>query len=150
MVGDGPERGRVEQHCREHRICQAITFIGSLPLVEEVLVGADLFLLPSENVSFGLAALEAMACVVPVIATAVGGLPEVVTHGETGYLCPVGDVDGMADAALRLLGDDERWQAASTLAAADARERFALEQVVARYEAFYENALGASVRAAGR
>ncbi|MFP5286018.1 MAG: N-acetyl-alpha-D-glucosaminyl L-malate synthase BshA, partial [Thermoanaerobaculia bacterium] len=91
MVGDGPERGRVEQKCRDSDACNSITFIGSLPLIEEVLVGADLFLLPSESESFGLAALEAMSCEVPVIATRAGGLPEVVVHGETGYLCPVGD-----------------------------------------------------------
>ncbi len=96
LVGDGPDRGKVEQYCREHRICDAITFIGSLPLVEEVLVGADLFLLPSESESFGLAALEAMSCEVPVVASMAGGLPEVVVDGETGFLRPVGDVEGMA------------------------------------------------------
>src|SRR5947209_587047 len=101
LVGNDPERGKGEQYCREHHICGAITFIGSFPLVEEVLVGADLFLLPSESESFGLSALEAMGCEVPVIASRAGGLPEVVVDGETGFLCPVGDVDGMAAAALK-------------------------------------------------
>lgn len=142
MVGDGPERGRVEQHCREHRICQAITFIGSLPLVEEVLVGADLFLLPSETESFGLAALEAMACEVPVIATRAGGIPEVVVHGETGYLCEVGDVDGMAAAALSLLKDEDRRQAMGAAGRRRAVESFSQDAVVQRYRAIYERVTG--------
>lgn len=142
MVGDGPERGRVEQHCREHRICQAITFIGSLPLVEEVLVGADLFLLPSETESFGLAALEAMACEVPVIATRAGGIPEVVVHGETGDLCEVGDVDGMASAALTLLKDEDRRRAMGVAGRRRAVESFSQDAVVQRYRAIYERVTG--------
>lgn len=142
MVGDGPERGRVEQHCREHRICQAITFIGSLPLVEEVLVGADLFLLPSETESFGLAALEAMACEVPVIASRAGGIPEVVVHGETGYLCEVGDVDGMASAAQALLKDEDRRRAMGAAGRRRALESFSQDAVVQRYRAIYERVTG--------
>jgi N-acetyl-alpha-D-glucosaminyl L-malate synthase BshA len=142
MVGDGPERGRVEQHCREHRICQAITFIGSLPLIEEVLVGADLFLLPSETESFGLAALEAMACEVPVIASRAGGIPEVVVHGETGYLCEVGDVDGMASAAQTLLKDEDRRQAMGAAGRRRAVESYSQDAVVQRYRAIYERVTG--------
>lgn len=142
MVGDGPERGRVEQHCREHRVCQAITFIGSLPLVEEVLVGADLFLLPSETESFGLAALEAMACEVPVIASRAGGIPEVVVHGETGYLCEVGDVDGMASAALSLLKDEDRRRAMGAAGRRRAVESFSQDAVVQRYRTIYERVTG--------
>jgi L-malate glycosyltransferase len=148
MVGDGPERGRVEQYCREHRICHAITFIGSLPLIEEVLVGADLFLLPSENESFGLAALEAMACEVPVIASCAGGLPEVVIHGETGYLCPVGDVEGMASAALKLLGDEDLRRRMGEAARSLAGERFSQEAVVRRYRTIYEQVTGRVLAAA--
>ena len=107
LVGDGPDRALVEQHCREHGICDAVSFIGNLPVVEEILVGADLFLLPSETESFGLAALEALSCEVPVIATRVGGVPEVVRDGESGYLFGLGDVEGMSEGALRLLGDEE-------------------------------------------
>lgn len=142
MVGDGPERGRVEQHCREHRICQAITFIGSLPLVEEVLVGADLFLLPSETESFGLSALEAMACEVPVVATRTGGIPEVVVHGETGYLCEVGDVDGMAAAARQLLGDEDLRRGMGAAGRWRAVESFGQDAVVQRYRAIYERVTG--------
>jgi N-acetyl-alpha-D-glucosaminyl L-malate synthase BshA len=138
MVGDGPERGKVEQHCRENRMCDAITFVGSLPLIEEMLVGADLFLLPSESESFGLSALEAMACEVPVIATCAGGLPEVVEDGRTGFLLPVGDVDGMAKAALRLLQDEELRRAFGAAGRRRAVEVFSQEAVVARYKAIYE------------
>jgi N-acetyl-alpha-D-glucosaminyl L-malate synthase BshA len=138
MVGDGPERGKVEQHCRENRMCDAITFVGSLPLIEEVLVGADLFLLPSASESFGLSALEAMACEVPVIATDAGGLPEVVEDGRTGFLLPVGDVEGMAQAALRLLADEELRRAFGAAGRRRAVETFSQDAVVARYKAIYE------------
>lgn len=144
MVGDGPERGRAEQHCREHGICDSITFIGSLPLIEEVLVGADLFLLPSETESFGLAALEALACEVPVVATAVGGVPEVVEHGTSGFLCPVGDVEGMAAAAVRLLGHDDLRRSFGEEGRRQAVERFGQESVVARYRSLYERVAGVS------
>ncbi len=141
LVGDGPERTRVEQRCRELGICHRISFIGNLPLVEEILVGADLFLLPSETESFGLAALEALSCKVPVIATDVGGLPEVVRHGETGYLLPKGDVEGMAQAASALLADDEGRGAMAEAARRDAIERFAYDHVVSRYRQVYTDVL---------
>ena len=142
LVGDGPDRGKVEQYCREHHICGSITFIGSLPLVEEVLVGADLFLLPSESESFGLAALEAMSCEVPVITTQAGGLPEVVVHGETGYLCPVGDVEGMAEAALHLLGDEDLRRRMGEASRRRAVEEFSQDTVVQRYRAIYQRVTG--------
>ncbi len=142
MVGDGPDRGKVEQYCREHHICGSITFIGSLPLVEEVLVGADLFLLPSESESFGLAALEAMSCEVPVICSDAGGLPEVVDDGVTGFLHPVGDVEGMAAAALRLLGDEALRRRMGQEGRRQAVERFSQDAVVARYRALYEKVTG--------
>jgi N-acetyl-alpha-D-glucosaminyl L-malate synthase BshA len=134
LVGDGPERSKIEQHCREAGTCG----------VEEVLVGADCFLLPSENESFGLAALEAMACRVPVVATAVGGLPEVVTDGESGFLRPVGDVGGMAAAAERLLTDDALRARFAAAAQERARREFSVAPVVARYRAVYERALAAA------
>lgn len=142
MVGDGPDRGKVEQYCREHRICGAITFIGSLPLVEDVLVGADLFLLPSESESFGLSALEALSCQVPVIASNAGGLPEVVDDGVTGFLLPVGDVEGMAAAAVRLLGDEDMRRRFGAEGRRQAVERFSQDAVVARYRALYEKVTG--------
>lgn len=142
MVGDGPDRGKVEQYCREHNICHAITFLGSLPLIEEVLVGADLFLLPSESESFGLAALEALSCEVPVISTRAGGLPEVVTDGENGFLLPVGDVEGMAEAAMRLLTDPARRRAMGAAGRRRAVECFGQDVVVGRYRAIYERVTG--------
>lgn len=138
MVGDGPERGRVEQRCRDTDACNSITFIGSLPLIEEVLVGADLFFLPSETESFGLAALEALSCEVPVIATAVGGLPEVVIHGENGFLHEVGDVEGMAASALRLLQDEPMRQAFGAAGRKRAVEVYGQDPIVARYRSIYE------------
>ena len=144
LVGDGPERVRVEQMCRELGICEAITFTGSLPLVEEVLVGADLFLLPSETESFGLAALEAMACKVPVIATGVGGLPEVVRHGETGFLLPVGDTEAMGKAALELLSDEALRLRFAERARQDAIERFSQGEVVGHYRQLYDRVLNDS------
>ncbi|MCB1057829.1 MAG: N-acetyl-alpha-D-glucosaminyl L-malate synthase BshA [Acidobacteria bacterium] len=138
LVGDGPERARVEQMCRELGTCDRIVFTGNLPAVEEVLVGADLFLLPSETESFGLAALEALACRVPVIATRVGGLPEVVSHGETGFLYPVGDVDAMADAAIELLEDPQRHEGFAEAARRQALDRFTQDAVVERYRRVYE------------
>jgi len=141
MVGDGPDRPKVEQYCREHGICGAITFVGSLPLVEEVLVGADLFLLTSDTESFGLAALEALACEVPVVATAVGGVPEVVIDGESGTLRPVGDVAGMAEAALALLTDDELRRRFGAAGRRRAVETFSQDAVVARYREIYERVI---------
>jgi N-acetyl-alpha-D-glucosaminyl L-malate synthase BshA len=138
MVGDGPDRGKIEQRCREHGLCDDITFVGSLPLIEEVLTGADVFLLPSETESFGLSALEAMSCAVPVIATNVGGLPEVVVSGETGYLFPVGDVDAMAEAAVRLLQDEPLRRAMGEAGRRRAVESFSQEVIVGQYRALYE------------
>lgn len=138
MVGDGPERGRVEQRCRDCDACNSITFVGSLPLIEEVLVGADLFFLPSETESFGLAALEALSCEVPVIATAVGGLPEVVAHGENGFLHPVGDVEGMAASGLRLLRDEPMRKAFGASGRQRALDVFSQAAIVARYRSIYE------------
>ena len=142
MVGDGPDRGKVEQYCREHNICGAITFVGSLPLVEEVLVGADLFLLPSESESFGLAALEALACEVPVICSNTGGLPEVVDDGETGFLCNVGDVEAMAAAAVDLLTHPARRREMALEGRRRAVERFGQDAIVGRYRAIYERVTG--------
>lgn len=141
LVGDGPDRPKVEQQAREEGIFEAITFIGNVPLVEEVLIGADIFLLPSETESFGLAALEALSCHVPVIATSVGGLPEVVVDGENGYLFPVGDVDSMARAVLRLLRDEELRSQFGAAGRRRAVEQFNEAAVVKRYRRIYRQVL---------
>ena len=145
MVGDGPDRVVAEQEARDLGVSDSVFFLGKLESVAPLLASADLFLLPTNKESFGLSALEALACGVPVIGARAGGLPEVVRHGETGFLCEPADVEGMARASVALLRDDERWQAASALAARDARARFGLEQIVAQYESFYTRALNGTV-----
>jgi N-acetyl-alpha-D-glucosaminyl L-malate synthase BshA len=141
MVGDGPDRLSAEEEARRLGVERDVHFLGRIENVAPLMAGADLFLLPSASESFGLSALEALASGVPVVASDVGGIPEAVRHGETGILCPVGDVDGMADAALSILGDRARWNAMSEAAAADARRRFSLDAIVARYEAIYRDAV---------
>ena len=141
MVGDGPDRVDAEAEVRELGVQEKVFFLGKIDAVAPLLAGADLFLLPSDSESFGLSALEALASGVPVIGTKAGGLPEVVRDNETGFLCPVGDIDGMSGSALSVLRDRDRWTAMSTLAASDARERFSLGAIVGEYEKFYEYAL---------
>jgi N-acetyl-alpha-D-glucosaminyl L-malate synthase BshA len=141
MVGDGPERVDAEDEARTLGVQHDVRFLGRIDSVAPLLAGADLFLLPSASESFGLSALEALASGVPVVATNVGGLPEVVRHGETGWLHPVGDVDAMAQSAIRVLGDRARWEQVSAAAAADARARFDERDIVAQYEALYARTL---------
>ncbi len=141
LVGDGPDQGKALAWCREQGLEDAVSVLGQLPRVEEALLGADLFLLPSESESFGLAALEALACGVPVIASEIGGLPEVVRHGETGYLCSVGDTEAMAAHAVALLGDADRHRAMSAEAAHWAGHNFDRESVVDAYLDAYLEAL---------
>ena len=142
MVGDGPDRVDAEEEARSLGVHDDVFFLGKLDSVAPLLANADLFLLPSETESFGLSALEALASGVPVVASRAGGLMEVVTEGETGSLLPVGDVQGMAAAAIDILGDAGIWSRMSKAGAADARRRYARNDVVALYEAFYREALG--------
>ncbi len=146
MVGDGPDRVDAEQEARALEVHRSVHFLGKLEAVAPLLAGADLFLLPSASESFGLSALEAMACGVPVIASRAGGLPEVVRDGETGALCETGDVEGMASAGIAILSDPERWRAMSAAAAADARARFAQDAVITQYEALYTRTVAAHPR----
>ncbi len=142
LVGDGPERGRIEKLVKELGIYDSVRFLGKLDAVEEVLSVADLFLMPSENESFGLAALEALACEVPLITTNVGGLPELNIPGVTGFLSNVGDVDEMTKNALFILQDD---QLPTFKANALARAKvFELSKILPMYEAHYERVLAAS------
>jgi N-acetyl-alpha-D-glucosaminyl L-malate synthase BshA len=137
MVGDGPDRHDAEQEARALEVEKNVHFLGKIEQVAPLLASADLFLLPTNSESFGLSALEALASGTPVIGTKAGGLPEVVRDGSTGVLCGVGDVDGMAAAAVTLLRDEARWGAMSEAGAADARERFAMDDIVERYEQLY-------------
>ena len=141
MIGDGPDRPTAEDEARRLGVEASVSFLGKIDNVAPLLATADLFLLPTESESFGLSALEALACGVPVIGTRAGGLPEVVRDGETGFLCPVGDVEGMARLALALLRDRQRWQRMSELGAADARARFSEDQIVTQYEQMYQTSL---------
>jgi N-acetyl-alpha-D-glucosaminyl L-malate synthase BshA len=141
MVGDGPEVSLSRELAYELGVGDRARFLGETPDVARVLACADLFLLPSSQESFGLAALEAMACGVPVIATRVGGLPEVVSDGETGFLFGPGDVDGMADSAVKLLGSEQDMRRMGDAARARAIERFTPGEIVPRYEEFYKRVL---------
>jgi N-acetyl-alpha-D-glucosaminyl L-malate synthase BshA len=141
LAGDGPERPRAEELARELGVADRVQFLGEQERIEKVLACADLFLLPSDSESFGLAALEAMACGVPVLGTRAGGLPEVVVDGESGRLFDVGDIDGAASAALELLADPDALRAASTAARARATMTFPASQVVGSYEDLYRTVL---------
>jgi N-acetyl-alpha-D-glucosaminyl L-malate synthase BshA len=140
LVGDGPDRDAAEHEVDRLGLKRDARFLGKVDNVADVLRGGDLFLLPSATESFGLAALEAMACGVPVIASAVGGIPEVVTDGETGALAPPGDVAGMTERALAILKDGAEHERLRRNAAARALE-FSTERVVPRYEKVYQDLL---------
>jgi len=136
MVGDGGERSECEQLCRDLGVCDDVRFLGKQDAIEEILSVADLFLMPSQSESFGLAALEAMACKVPVISTNAGGLPELNVDGVTGFLKDVGDVDAMADSAIYILEDHARLAQFKENALVRAKE-FDLATILPRYERYY-------------
>jgi N-acetyl-alpha-D-glucosaminyl L-malate synthase BshA len=141
MVGDGPDRFAAEEEARALGVEQDVRFLGRIENVAPLLAAADLYVLPTDRESFGLSALEALACGVPVLAYEVGGIVEVVRQGVTGCLRPVGDVDAMAADAVDILQTSGRWAAMSHAAAADARQRFSADQVIAQYEALYASVL---------
>ncbi|MBK9109495.1 MAG: N-acetyl-alpha-D-glucosaminyl L-malate synthase BshA [Saprospiraceae bacterium] len=141
LVGDGPERPRLESLCRDWNICHEVKFLGKQDMVEELLSISDIFLLPSEHESFGLAALEAMACEVPVIASNAGGLNEVIVNGITGYTCPVGDVDYMYEKCLEILSDENSHQAFRK-ASIDRAHDFDIIKLLPLYENLYAELIG--------
>ncbi|MFZ5624196.1 MAG: N-acetyl-alpha-D-glucosaminyl L-malate synthase BshA [Gemmatimonadota bacterium] len=141
MVGDGPEREDAESEARELGIAESVRFLGRLDTVAPLLQASDLFLLPSQMESFGLAALEAMACGSPVVATRVGGLPEVIQDGVDGILEPPGSVEAMGRRAVELLRDPER-HAAMRRAAVEKASRYAADAIVPMYERLYREAAG--------
>ncbi|HYK77486.1 MAG TPA: N-acetyl-alpha-D-glucosaminyl L-malate synthase BshA [Daejeonella sp.] len=144
MVGDGPDRVYSEQLCRELSICDDVRFLGKQDAVEEILSVSDLFIMPSESESFGLAALEAMACKVPVITSNAGGLPELNLNGITGYLDDVGDIDSMAQHAVYILKDNERLAQFKENALKRAKE-FDLSLILPLYEEFYKEVMDKSL-----
>lgn len=146
LVGDGPERVPSREVADELGVTKWVRWLGQLDAVEDVLGCSDLFILPSRNESFGLAGLEAMSSGVPVIATAAEGLPELIRNGETGYLLPVGDVEGMARRSIEILSDAKRSAAMSEAARRVAIESYEVGKVIPMYEEFYGRVLGAPVR----
>lgn len=145
LIGDGPDRPLIESMCREMGICQDIRFIGKQEHLEDVLACSDLFILPSEYESFGLAALEAMASEVPVISSNTGGLPEINIQGETGFLSNVGDVDDMANNAIRLLSDETLLEKFRKQAYRQAR-KFDISRIIPQYETLYQELIPEAVR----
>jgi len=140
LVGDGPERVRAQEQAALLGVSDRVIFLGKQNSVAELLACTDLFVLPSENEAFGLVALEAMACGVPVVSTDVGGLPEVMSEPPAGYMLPVGDVEGMAEAVMPVLTDNDLWYEASALARSKA-ERFSADRIVPMYEGCYQEVL---------
>lgn len=141
LVGDGPERSECERLCRELGITEYVKFMGKQDSLPEILSIADLFIMPSQSESFGLSALEAMSCEVPVISSSVGGLPELNLHGKTGYIAEFGDVERMAKYAVELLSNEKKYQ----IFQKNARERaeyFKDDKIISEYEKFYEKVLG--------
>ena len=141
LIGDGPDRGVAEHLAARYGIQDRVHFLGKQDSVQDLLPLGDLLLMPSEMESFGLAALEGMACRVPCIATRVGGVPELVEHGVNGLLYEVGDVDAMALGAIDLLQDETRLQAMADAARRTAQDRFCASRIIPRYEQFYERVL---------
>ena len=141
LIGDGPDRSTCEYLAKDLGIHDDVTFYGNQESFVEILSIADLFLMPSQSESFGLSALEAMACKVPVISSNAGGLPELNLHGETGYIAEIGDVNKMADYALRLLEDPKKYKIFSQNALERAQTMFSSEKIIPEYEKYYEEVL---------
>jgi N-acetyl-alpha-D-glucosaminyl L-malate synthase BshA len=141
LVGDGPDRSECERICRQLELCDKVKFLGKQDGLVEILSSSDLFLIPSQSESFGLAALEAMACGLPVISSSVGGLPELVKHNETGFIAEIGDVDRMAKYALELLTNEKKYKLFSENSRQRAVNKFDKSKVVPLYEEYYEHIL---------
>jgi len=143
MVGDGPERSYAEWLARDHGLERHVHFLGKRQNIEELIASADVLLLPSDNESFGLVALEAMACEVPAVVSRVGGTPEVVTDGEDGFLVEPRNVEQMAARAVEILSDEGRRREMGRRARRNARARFCASKIIPRYESFYREIIDA-------
>jgi N-acetyl-alpha-D-glucosaminyl L-malate synthase BshA len=143
LIGDGPERSQCEILCRELGIQDRVRFLGKQIELVPILSVADLFLMPSQSESFGLSALEAMACEVPVISTSVGGLPELQVHGETGFIAEIGDIDRMSRYAIDLLSNPSKHKLFAEAARKRAQE-FEASKIISQYERYYEYVLTGS------
>ncbi|NUN08331.1 MAG: N-acetyl-alpha-D-glucosaminyl L-malate synthase BshA [Ignavibacteriaceae bacterium] len=141
LVGDGPDRSECERLCRELNLCGKVIFLGKQDALVEILSAADLFIIPSQSESFGLAALEAMACGLPVISSSVGGLPELVRHNETGYIAEIGDISRMAKYTVELLTNEKKYKLFSQRARERAVNNFDKSLIVPAYEDYYKKIL---------
>ncbi len=138
LVGDGPDRATCERMARELGVYDDIRFLGKQEPIEEILSIADVFLMPSGSETFGLAALEAMACGVPVVASNIGGLPELISDGDTGFLCPLDDISCFTDRARSLVEDDQLQLRMGDSARQSAADRFDVRKIIPMYEQYYE------------
>ena len=141
LVGDGPDRSECERLCRQLDLCDKVKFLGKQEALVEILNAADVFLIPSQSESFGLAALEAMACGLPVISSSVGGLPELIGHNSSGYIAEIGDVDRMAKYAIDLLSNEKKYKVFSKKARERAVNKFDISKVIPIYEQYYQTIL---------
>ncbi len=141
LIGDGPDRSECETLARELDVCDDVHFLGKQDAIVEILAASDLFLLPSQSESFGLSALEAMSCGVPVISSSIGGLPEVNIHGKTGYIAELGDVERMAKYAIELLTNDKKYESFSNASRARAVNDYQTSAIVPMYEQLYARLL---------
>ncbi len=141
LVGDGPDRSECERLCRELHLCDRVKFLGKQDGLVEILNSADLFLIPSQSESFGLAALEAMACGIPVVSSSVGGLPELIRHNETGFIAEIGDIDRMAKYSIDLLTNEKKYKIFSENSRKRAVENFDKSIVLPQYLNYYNKVL---------
>jgi L-malate glycosyltransferase len=141
LIGDGPDRSECERLCRQLSLCDHVKFLGKQDGLVEILNASDIFLIPSQSESFGLAALEAMACGLPVISSSVGGLPELVRHNETGFIAEIGDVDRMAKYTIDLLTNERKYNLFSENARERAVTMFDKSKVIPQYEEYYKKFL---------
>lgn len=141
LIGDGPERVRCERLCRDLGLCDRTIFVGKQSAIPELIAACDVFLLPSQSESFGLAALEAMACGLPVVATSSGGIPELVVQGETGYIAEMGDTKRMAKYVVEILTNEKRRTTMAEASLKRARNVFGVDNIVPMYEKLYESLL---------
>ena len=141
LVGDGPDRSECERLCRQLNLCDSVKFLGKQEGLVEILNASDVFLIPSQSESFGLAALEAMACGLPVLSSSVGGLPELIRHNETGFIAEIGDVDRMAKYAIDLLSNDKKYQLFSNNSRKRAVNKFDKSKIIPVYEELYKKIL---------
>lgn len=147
LVGDGPERSDCEKLSRQLNLCEHIKFLGKQDGLVDILNAADVFLIPSQSESFGLAALEAMACGVPVVSSSVGGLPELVKHNDSGFIAEIGDVERMSKYVIDLLTNQRKYEKFSNNARRRAVELFGIDKIVPLYEKYYELVLSEKVTA---